>query len=171
MSKFAFGIASIQKGDIDPVTGLPSNLADVGDVVKDSGMMETADGETTEHYSEFSEDPVLVQDQKGVTEFRFELFDTRAETLEEYMGGTIVSAAGAANKWNAPDNAPNIEKAFEITTDDGTVITINRAKVKAKLRMSATKKGVTVLEVVARALKPKIDGVKSIVFTDNFSQP
>ena len=166
MAKVAFGLEKIEKGNIDPVTGLPTGLLDVGDIYRDTASMETADGETTDHFAELKQSPVITITEMGTQTLRFQLMDTSAAKLLEYMGGTVTEVAGEPDVWNAPRDIVAIEKAFVITTKDGTVFTIHRGKVVGKLIVNPTRKDVSLLDVMIRVLNPNVDALAPITVAD-----
>ena len=159
----SFGIASIEKGDIDAVTGLPSNLQDVGDVYRDSVSMETPDHTTTDHFPERGNHPLVRINRKALTVFKFTLMDTQAATLVQYLGGEVTEVAAGNDIWEEPLTTPKIENSFVLTTDDGKVFTIHRGDVVAKLVPNPTKTGVHLLEVMVTVMKPKVAGVSPFV--------
>lgn len=165
MSKVAFGVKSIKKGGINTSTGLAENLVNVGDVYRDTATLTQEDGETTDHYSEFKNDPVVTITEPGETTLEFSLMDTEADVLVQYLGGTVTTVS-SVKSWNKPSSVPDIEASFELETIDGTKFTINRAKVSAKINGELARKGITLLEVKARVLTPKVASVPPLVITD-----
>jgi hypothetical protein len=167
MSKVAFGVTSVKMGDIDPATGLPTALTDVGDIYRDTATMTEADGEVTNHFAERKTDPVVTIEEPGEETLQFSLMDISADNLVKYLGGTVTEVLDQPDVWNKPDGVVTIEKAFEITTDDGTIVTINRGRVRAKRNLTPTRNGIFLLEVTVRILAPKVDGVPAVTVTDN----
>jgi hypothetical protein len=159
MANFSFGVKSIKAGGIDAITGLPTGLADVGDVYEGTATLDQEDAQITEHYSEFKNDPVASVEKTGKRMFSFSLMDTSADTLVAWLGGT-------PDVWNAPEQPPVIEKSLAIETEDGTIYTIHRAKITGKLSGDVSKTGKVTLDIVARVLQPKVADVPSLTVTD-----
>lgn len=155
----------MEAGGIDGVTGLPTAMADVGNVYKDTANMVESDGQETTHYAELKSDPVVVVDEAGEEMIEFSLMDTSATNLESWCGGTVTTV-GTDDTWNKPTTVPNIEKSLRITTEDSTVVTIHRAKIKGKRVLSPTKKGIFLIEVKAKILTPVVDGVPAVSVAD-----
>lgn len=169
MSKTAYGIQSVQKGGIDAVTGLPTGLADVGDLLQGTITMEETEGNITNFFSELKKNPVLSITEAGEKTFRFQLMDTRADTLVQYLGGTVVESPGNPDVWNEPEDHPDIEASFEIVTEDGQKFTIHRGKVMARLVGNFARTGITVIDVRVVPLEPLVDGVRALTIGDNFN--
>jgi len=165
MGKVSYGVASIKAGGIDAVTGLPTALTSVGDVYKDTATMNETDGTETNHFAEMKTDPVITITEPGEETVEFSLMDTSADNLLAWIGGTVTTV-GVDDTWNKPRDIENIEKSLEITTEDGTVITVNRAKIMAKREHEPTRKGVMLIVVKARILTPLIDGVPPVTVAD-----
>lgn len=164
MANFPFGLSSIKTGGIDAVTGLPTSLVSVGNVLRNSAELTQDDAQMTEHFAELKSDPIAVVTRNGKRLFRFTLMDVAADTVVIYAGGSVT--AGPPDVWNAPTAAPNIEKSFEITTLDGTVITINRGKVTAKVTGQASEEGRFVVEVMVTPLTPLVADVPAFTIED-----
>lgn len=172
MAKKIYGLASLKMGGINSTTGLPENLADVGDVFKNSCLFGEEDGQVTEHRSEFSQFPIVKVNELGTTTLQFRLMDMEADEIVALKGGTVTAGDSSPNVYNSPSDIVNIEKSFEITTDDGTVITINRGDVMAKVNSALSKQGLTTLDVVVTVLQPNVGtDVPPYTITDNYDQP
>lgn len=156
VNKFAYGVKSIEASAIDAVTGLATSLADVGEVYRDSAEITVDDPTTTQHFSEFDEDPVVSTSRKGMMNLSFNLMDTSADKCLEWMGGNVVEAVGEPDIWEAPAVQPDMYKAIDITFENGSKLRIYRGKVMAKLVPNPTKPGFTVIEVMVQPVKPLV---------------
>lgn len=167
MTQKAYGVASIEMGDINAGTGLGENYADVGDVYKGTAIVEEAEPTSNDHYAELKRDPVITVVENGNETIKFDLMDAGADTLVTLLGGTATDVMGVADKWNKPASHVNVEKAFRITTDDGTIFEYNRVKVMAHRVLQPTRDGVFLTKVMGRVLTPLVDGVPAVTITDN----
>jgi|GEM_PF-2993808 len=166
MSRTAYGVASIEKGSINATTGLGESFASVGDILKDTAYLSQSPGNKTQHFAELKTNPIIVITEPGEIKFEFGLIDALADTVVQYMGGTVTNVADAADIWSSPTDVPDIENAFKITTEDGTVFTINRGRVEAMHDLVPTRKGLYQLKVSVTVLQPLIDGVPAMTITD-----
>jgi len=164
--KFAFGIKSMKSGGIDPVTGLPTALEDVGDIYKDTGEWIENDGTTTPHRSEFKNTPVVTVVEPGDEEFRFTLMDTSAKNLAKLCGGTVTEVIDQPDVWNKPKGVPNIEMSFVLQTEDGTEVTIHRGKVVGKRRLTPTRTGMFLIDVAVTPQEPLIADLPAVTSKD-----
>lgn len=157
--KFAYGIKSIKASLIAAETGLAVQLTDVGEVYRDTAEITVEDPATTEHFSEFTEDPIVSTARKGLMTANFNLMDTSAANCKKWMDGALVSVAENPDVWEAPEVQPEIYMAVEFEFENGSKLTIHRGKVMAKLVPNPTKPGFTVIEVMVRPTKPLVSGV------------
>ena len=167
MAQKVFGVTSVEIVDINAGTGLGENYASAGDIYKDSATVEEDEPTSNDHFAELKRDPVISVVENGAETIRFDIMDAGADTLVNLLGGTATDVAATPDKWNKPTTHTNIEKAIRITTDDGTVFEYNRVKVMAHRNLEPTRKGIFLVKVVGRVLTPLVDGVPSVVITDN----
>jgi hypothetical protein len=85
--------------------------------------------------------------------------DTSADNLVKYLGGTVTEVANQPDKWNEPDNTPEIELHFEFEMEDGSKVGINRGRVSGKLLPDPKRSGFTVLELMIKVLQPLVANV------------
>jgi len=150
---FTLGLSKIEVGAV----GGSGDKAELGYTYQDTCKMTQEDAETTDFYAEEVEDPVVSISRAGKTIFEFSLMNPSPDTMEELMGGTAGKTTTGAtdnDKWDAPDKAPNIEKAITITPEQGLKFDIARAKVEAKINAEFSKKGILLIDVKATVLKP-----------------
>ena len=166
MARIAFGITSMKVGGIDPTTGLPTDLTDVGRIYRDTGTWTEEDGDETNHYAEREQDPVITIKEQGLETLNFSLMDTPADTLVLWAGGTVTEVVDEPDVWNKPRGPVNIEKSIEIVTADGTKFTIHRGKVTAKRNLTPTRNGIFLLEIQVRPMTPLVAGVPPVTIAD-----
>ncbi|MEQ8547635.1 MAG: hypothetical protein RIC03_06980 [Cyclobacteriaceae bacterium] len=165
---FASGIDSIKKGAINAGTGEGETFVDVGHIVEDTAQWEADDITFVKHYSEFSGYPIEMRPvRNGTNAIRYQLMDVAADTLIQYLGGTVTDVVDSADEWQAPIEPADIEASFQVTTEDGTVFQINRAKVMAKIVGEPTRNGKFVIDVMAEVLAPLVAAAKPIKVIDN----
>lgn len=145
----SFGLDYIKVGAVEQFVA----MAILGVTYQDTADMVQDDDDETEHYSEENDDPELVLTTIGVKTLKWTIMDVAPDTLVKVLGGSVVTA-DLKDTWNAPATSVNIEKAIEVKTKDGTVIRIARAKITAKVNFQFRKKGILVVAVTARVLKP-----------------
>lgn len=153
-----FGVTTIKKGGIDGTTGLPTSLATVGKILRNTADFTQADPTKTEHYSELNESPEVVLKRQGKKSFKFTLMELVADTILLYMGGTVVTTV-ADDEWFAPATTPTLEASFELTLESGHVLTIYRGDISAKIVGKPTKEGLFNLEVTVDALVPNVGAI------------
>lgn len=161
MPVYSYGIKSIKSSEIAAATGLPVELTDVGEVYEESADFTQEDPTTTDHMSEFKDDPIITIQRKGMKQVVFSLMDTAAANLVEWLGGTVTEVVDEPDQWEEPSVTPQIFKAMEFEFEDGSIYGIRRGKVSAKLIPSPTRAGITLLEVTVRPLQPLVEDLKS----------
>lgn len=153
--------------DINSTTGLPENNVDVGDIVKDSGVFSTEDGQVTRHFAERKQYAYLVIKEQGIKTLKFQLTDMSADNLVKYLGGTVTAGTGGTpDSLAIPSDIVGIEKAFVVTTDDGSKITIHRGHVYGKVMADVTKRGTWKVDVTVEVLQPNLGGLPPMKFED-----
>lgn len=153
MNVYTLGLSKIEVGDIDATGGMGTTLAVLGYTYQDTCTMTQDDPETTEHYAEEVDDPVVVLSRAGKTNFNFSIMDADLNTLKTLLGGTV-DGTGAAQKWNAPDKLPVIEKSVRITPEQGLKFEVPRMKLTSKINATFSKSGIMLIEVVGTVLQP-----------------
>jgi hypothetical protein len=151
---------------IDAVTGLPTALADIGKIYRDTAEFTQDDPEEFEHFSELDDNPIVSKTRKGVKSIRMRLMDTAADNVVLYLGGTVTEVVDNPDKWNEPDGTPEIFKAFEFELEDGSIYGVNRGRVSGKLIPDPKRNGFTVLELMIKVLQPLVDGVPATYKVD-----
>jgi|SRR5436190_16516959 hypothetical protein len=75
---------------------------------------------------------------------------------------TSVFAVAAAEKWEAPDSFTELELSMQLTDKKGSVMSIPRAKIAAKLNVSFSKEKLGQLDFSATVLQPTKSGEKRL---------
>lgn len=155
MGKITIGLSKIEIGDIAVDGGMGTSLAQLGYTYKDSCSLVTADPETTEHYAEEVDDPVVSFDKVGKTTLSFQVMNPDVDTLQTLLGGTGNTTSGV---WSAPATIPVIEKSVKITPTQGLYFEIPRMKLTAKINANFGKSGIFLIDVVGTVLAPTKTG-------------
>lgn len=156
------GLSKIEVGDIAAGGGMGTTLEPLGLTYQDTCKMTQEDPETTEHYAEELDDPVVSISRGGKTNFAFSIMNGDVDTLVSLLGGTKNSTTGA---WEAPDKLPIIEKSVRITPEQGLKFEIPRMKLATKINAEFSKKGLMLLEVAGTVLAPTSASAKKMTAT------
>ncbi|MEM9338721.1 MAG: hypothetical protein AAGA66_08345 [Bacteroidota bacterium] len=167
MNQKAFGVQSIEIGTINESTGLGESYTSVGDVYKDTAIVEEEEPTSNDHFAELKRDPVISVVENGSETIRFDLMDAGADVLVNLLGGTATDVVDQPDIWSKPLGHTNIEKAIRITTDDGTIFTFNRVKIMASRNLQPTRQGIFLVKVMGKVLTPLINDLPSVTITDN----
>lgn len=164
MSKqiYTLGLSKIEVGDIAEDGAMGTELKVLGYTYQNSAKMTQDDPETTDHYAEEVDDPVISIDRGGKTNFAFSIMNPSVTVLAELLGG---KADDAQNTWDAPDTIPTIEKSVRITPTQGLKFDIPRMKMVAKINGDFSKQGILLIEVSGTVMKPTKDGTSKMKAT------
>ena len=124
--------------------------------------MTQEDPETTDHYAEEVDDPVVSISRGGKTNFAFSIMNPSVTVLADLLGGTADESNG---KWEAPDKIPVVEKSVRITPEQGLKFEIPRMKLVSKINGDFSKKGILLIEVAGTVMQPTKAGVKKMTAT------
>lgn len=147
------GLKSIKIGDIAVDGGMSTSLSALGITSEGTAILEQAEPETTEFYSEELDDPIEIVDKLGKTTLKWAITDFTPANMVKVLGGTVNGVA-PADTWEAPSVAANIEKSISIETTKGLLIEIVRAKISARINMNLGKKNIGLVEITATVLTP-----------------
>jgi len=159
MAVYSYGLQSVKVSPIDPATGLATALTDIGKIYRDTAEFTQDDPEQFEHFSELDDNPIVSKTRKGVKNIMLRLMDTSADNLVKYLGGTVTEVVDTPDKWNEPNDTPEIELGFEFEMEDGAKVGVNRGRISGKLIPDPKRSGFTVLELMIKVLQPKVTGV------------
>lgn len=166
MAKYSYGVASFLVGDITPVTGAILNPVEIKEAVyRDTFNMTEEEGTTTDHYSEMDTTPKVSFTEVGKETITLQLMETQAAMLERFLGGTVTTLEGQST-WHKPQGAPSIEKFIKITTVDGTLIQIPRAKVTGRKNLQFRRNGIWLIDVTITPLSPLLGAISAMEITD-----
>jgi hypothetical protein len=164
MSVVTLGLSKIEVGAIAADGGMGTSLDTLGYTYQDTCKMTQDDPETTEHYAEEVDDPIVSISRGGKTNFAFSVMDADLTVLQTLLGGET-TGTGDTQKWSAPDKLPVIEKSVRITPEQGLKFEVPRMKLASKINAEFSKKGILLIDVAGTVLKPTKAGVKKMTAT------
>ena len=159
---YTLGLSKIEVGATAADGGMGESLAPLGYTYQDTCKMTQEDPETTDHYAEEVDDPVVSISRGGKTNFAFSLMNPSVTVLADLLGGTADEGSG---KWEAPDKIPVVEKSVRITPEQGLKFEIPRMKLVSKINGDFSKKGILLIEVAGTVLQPTKAGTKKMTAT------
>lgn len=154
-SIITLGLSKIEVGAIAVDGGMGTNLASLGYTYQDTCKMTQEDPETTDHYAEEVDDPVVSISRAGKTLFNFSIMNPTVTVLADMLGGT---ADETAETWSAPAKFPTVEKSVKITPEQGLKFDIPRMRLTAKINAEFSKKGILLIEVAGTVMAPEKTG-------------
>lgn len=164
MSVVTLGLTKIEVGAIAADGDMGTSLNTLGYTYQDTCKMTQDDPETTEHYAEEVDDPIVSSSRAGKTKFAFSIMDADLTVLQTLLGGET-TGAGNAQKWSAPDKLLVIEKSVRITPEQGLKFEVPRMKLVSKINAEFSKKGILLIDVTGMVLQPTKTGVKKMTAT------
>lgn len=163
---YSFGIKSLKMGTIDPVTGLGTNLTEVGDIYLDTCDFTRADATSTSHFSQQAPDtPKVTMSKKGIANLKFSIMNSDADTKSKFLGGTVTTLEGKKT-WNEPRVTPKILRFYEIETTDGQIIKIYKGDTVGKENFQFRDQGLLLLDVSITPLLPDLAALPATSSTD-----
>lgn len=140
--KIVYGLKALKTGTPMPNGDMQTTLTELCRTYRDSCEFIEDDPETTDEYSDQSDDPIMTIATKGKKTIKVSTFDYSPEVLKKLKGGTIVNG-----QWAEPEVMPEIFLAVCLETDSDVPFYFPKAKVLAKFNTKLQKKGVSLLEI------------------------
>lgn len=163
---YTIGLAKVEVGDMAADGGMGTTLASLGYTYQDTCRMTQEDPETTDHYAEEVDDPVVSISRGGKTLFNFSIMNPDVTVMEELLGGTGTPGVDpAADTWEAPAKIPVVEKSVSITPEQGLKFDIPRLRMTTKINAEFSKSGILLLEVTGTVMTPLKTGVAKMKAT------
>lgn len=163
---YTIGLSKIEVGAITEDGGMGETLDVLGYTYQDTCTMTQEDPETTDHYAEEVDDPVISISRGGKTNFNFSIMNPSVTVLADLLGGVGTPGTGSTpDKWEAPDKIPVVEKSVRITPEQGLKFEIPRMKLVSKINATFSKSGILLIEVAGTVLQPTKTGTKKITAT------
>lgn len=152
---YTIGLSKIEVGAIGADGVMGTNLATLGYTYQDTCKMTQEEPETTDHYAEEVDDPVLSVSRGGKTLFNFSLMNPSVVVMADLLGGKATEGvAGTPDKWEAPAKIPTVEKSVRITPEQGLKFEIPRMQLVSKINAEFSKKGILLIEVAGKVMQP-----------------
>lgn len=124
---------------------------------QDTANMNQEDGESTEFFAEEEDDAIDEITKQVTTTFNFSIMDPDLDTIARLFGGEV-----ASNVYAYPDAVAQKEESVMIIPKKGLCFHVTRGRLKAKFNGDFSKKGLLLLEVSVKVMKPNTSGVKKI---------
>lgn len=157
-SVYTLGLSKIEVGAIASDGGMADDddLKALGYTYQDTCKMTQEVPETTEHYAEEVDDPVVSTSRGGKTLFDYSIMNPSVLVMADLLGGTGTEGNGTTtqDKWEAPDKLPVVEKSVRITPEQGLKFEIPRMKLVSKINADFSKKGILLIEVSGTVMQP-----------------
>ena len=145
------GLRVAQFGDVNPAGGMPTVLKQLARTFKGSASFTTEADTVTNFYCEASE--------TGLKQIKLNFIEWDNDTLVEVFGGeventevTIDGKTYAVEKFKAPREVVEIEKAIRVVTRYNVVIDIPRAKILARFIWNLAADQIAQIEITATAM-------------------
>lgn len=152
---YTIGLSKIEVGAIAEDGGMGENLEVLGYTYQDTCTMTQEDPETTDHYAEEVDDPVVSISRGGKTNFNFSIMNPSVIVMADLLGGKATEGTGnTPDKWEAPDKIPVVEKSVRITPEQGLKFEVPRMKLASKINANFSKSGILLIEVAGTVLQP-----------------
>lgn len=149
---YTLGLSKIEVGAAsDGGMAADGDLKALGYTYQDTCKMTQEEPETTEHYAEEVDDPVVSISRGGKTLFSYSIMNPSVTVMKNLLGG---EADEDADTWSAPDKIPTVEKSVRITPEQGLKFEIPRMKLVSKINADFSKKGILLIEVSGTVMQP-----------------
>lgn len=163
---YTIGLSKIEVGPIAADGGMGDELEVLGYTHQDTCTMTQEDPETTDHYAEEVDDPVVSVSRGGKTNFAFSIMNPSVKVLEELLGGTATEGAeGQPDTWEAPDKMPVVERSVKISPEQGLAFEIPRLRMTSKINAQFSKSGILLIEVAGTVMQPEKSGLAKMKAT------
>ena len=163
---YTIGLSKIEVGAIAEAGGRGETWDVLGYTYQDTCTMTQEDPETTDHYAEEVDDPVISISRGGKTNFNFSIMNPSVTVLADLLGGVGTPGTGSTpDKWEAPDKIPVGEKSVRITPEQGLKFEIPRMKLVSKINATFSKSGILLIEVAGTVMQPTKTGTKKMTAT------
>lgn len=150
----SFGLRKLLIGTIPNDFAMATMLAAMPLSLKQTASLKEADQNVTEIYAEEVDYPIESLSEPGQTILATSIADFTPVILAMLKGG-IVTGVAPDDKWNAPQGAVDIEKAFAIITKKNLLIELPRVKVNAVINMALQKQGIDQVDLKCPILLPQ----------------
>lgn len=160
----SIGLKKAYFGEVNPDGGMPEDMKQLAKTLKGTASFNTEADQTQDFYSE--EEPTVPEEsvvtEAGLKQVKLNFMEWDNEVLKSVFGGTVklsqkVTIEGKAytvDKYIAPKEIVQVEKAVRVVSGYNVVIDIPRAKVVARFIWNLTNTDIAQIEVTATAQAP-----------------
>lgn len=141
-SVITIGLSKISVGTAAANGTMPTELAKIGKVYKDSCKIAQDAADVTEHYEEGKSAPEVRKKSKKIPKVIFSLMDCDPATLVKYIGGETVSTNG----WGFNGDEITANVAMKIESEQGLDFCIPNADVEAVINADMSAKGIFLVD-------------------------
>lgn len=160
-AKARIGLKSIEIGDVAADGGMGTSLAPFGATVSQTAVLQNDAPTVTDFNIEEQSVPFFSAIVEGKTTITWSSYNVEPASLVIVKGGTTTTDASGTT-WNAPDEAPVIEKSIRVTMKDGTVVSVPRANISAVFQWNFQKDKLAQVDLTATILMPTKTGTPSV---------
>ncbi len=155
------GLKAVLFGDVNPAGGMPTVMKQLARTFKGSASFTTEADTVTNFYCE--EEPTVpvetVASETGLKQIKLNFIEWDNDTLKEVFGGEVVPGevtidgkTYTVEKFKAPREVVEIEKALRVLTRFNVVIDIPRAKILARFVWNLASDQIAQIEITATAM-------------------
>lgn len=127
--------------------GVMPSLNKIGKTYKDSCKLNQAASEVTEHFEEGKASPEVRKKQKKIPVLTFSIMDPDAQTLADYIGGTVTNG-----KWGFDGTEEVVNRSIQVQTEQGFWVDIPNADIEAVLNTELSVKGIFLVDFTVTPL-------------------
>ena len=110
---YTIGLSKIEVGAIAEDGGMGETLDVLGYTYQDTCTMTQEDPETTDHYAEEVDDPVISISRGGKTNFNFSIMNPSVTVLADLLGGVGTPGTGNLDKKNTAFTESCVNLTYE----------------------------------------------------------
>nr|DAS82677.1 MAG TPA: hypothetical protein [Caudoviricetes sp.]DAT90020.1 MAG TPA: hypothetical protein [Caudoviricetes sp.] len=156
------GLKKALFGEVNPEGGMPTEMKQLARTFKGTASFTTEADTVTNFYSE--EEPTVpvetVSSETGLKQVKLNFIEWDNDVLVEVFGGSIAKAQEVTiegkkytvDKFKAPRDVVQIEKALRVLTRYNVVIDIPRAKILARFIWNLAADQIAQIEITATAM-------------------
>ena len=160
----SIGLKMALFGDVNPAGGMPETMKQLARTLQGTASFNTEADTTQDFYSE--EEPTVPEETvvtaAGLKQIRLNFMEWDNEALQAVFGGSVKSSQKVTidgktytvDKYIAPKDIVQVEKAVRAISRYNVVIDIPRAKVTARFVWNLTNTDIAQIEVTATAQSP-----------------
>lgn len=156
------GLAKALFGDVNPAGGMPTELKQLARTLKGTASFTTEADTVTNFYCE--EEPTVpvetVSSETGLKQIKLNFMEWDNDVLVAVFGGSVEKAQSvtvegkqySVDKYKAPREVVQIEKAMRVITKYNVVIDIPRAKILARFVWNLAADQIAQIEITATVM-------------------